>query len=298
MSLRQFIKKWFIRLTEFKWIVGVAEYDPDIIFDNKKGLLIHWIKNLPKDSWFADPFILAETDTHVHILVEEFFYADNKGRISKLIVNRDNWKLEQIIPVIEIQTHLSFPAYYQENGKVYIYPESTKSGKLTLYEYDERCGSTTPVRVLSESPLADAVIFDDGEKPCIMATTSPNDNGNTLDFYPLGSGPAPGPEKRVSFKTRIARNAGIPFTARGRLFRPAQDCTKRYGSCVVIQECVKEGDSFQFNEIRRFYSPLFKYNVGFHTFNVYEGKYVAVDAEGFRYGLIALFLYHIREFFR
>ena len=31
MSMQQSIKDWYIRYTEFKWIVGVAEYDPDTI---------------------------------------------------------------------------------------------------------------------------------------------------------------------------------------------------------------------------------------------------------------------------
>ena len=297
MKQKQLFKQCYLNLTKFKWVVGIADFDKEVVFNPEKKLKIHWIKNTPRRSWFADPFILKETDNHIHLLVEELFYANNKGRISKLIVNRHNWRLEQIEPVIDISTHLSFPAYYRENGMVYVYPESTKTGKLTLYEYDEMSGEAKAIKDLCNYPVADAVLCSFGNKNYIIGTTSPKDNGKILDFYPIGDS-SKGPEKSISFRTNVARNAGFPFYVNDRLIRPAQDCTKSYGSCVVLQEMIFTNDSTEFKEIRRLYSPLFKYREAFHTFNVFEGKLVAVDAEGFRYGLLAQLVYHIREFFR
>lgn len=298
MSLRQQIKNWYIRLTEFKWIIGIADFNPDVVFDDKMGLTIHWIKNPSQDSWFADPFILKETDTHLHILVEEYFYSNHKGRISKLIVNRKSWVLEKVIPVIDISTHLSFPAYYRANGKVYIYPESTCSGKLTLYEYDEETEEVFPVSILSDYPLADATLVDFGDQSYIMATTSPQDNGRSLDLYPTAKGPGAQAERHYTFQTRVARNAGLPFTAKGHRIRPAQDCTHHYGACVILQEIIQDNDDISFQEIRRFRSPLPFYHEAFHTFNVFENRWIAVDAEGFRYGIPAQIAHFLRESFR
>ena len=106
------------------------------------------------------------------------------------------------------------------------------------------------------------------------------------------------PIESVLFPERIARNAGIPFEIKGRQFRPAQNCAKRYGECVIIQEIIKSENGIQFNEVNRFYSPLPSHRVAFHTFNVFEDKYIAVDAEGMRYGLLARILISIRECFR
>jgi hypothetical protein len=298
MTIRQTAKQWYLRFTEFKWIVGIAEYDSDTILDTREKLKIHWIKGTPKSSWFADPFILSETDNHINILVEEFFYANKKGRISKLVVNRHSWRLEQIVPVIDISTHLSFPAYFRENGKVFIYPESTRSGKLTLYEYDESNAPAIPVKELSFYPLADAVIWYSADRPYILATTTPRDNGKVLDFYPYAGNPSDKPVKQFCFNTYMARNAGLPFNVNGRQIRPAQDCTGHYGSCIVLQEIIERGSDISFREIRRLRSPLFLYQEGFHTFNVYENRLAAVDAQGFRYGFAAQVFYHIREHFR
>lgn len=281
--------------------MGVADYDSKAILDSKGKLKIHWIKHSTKDSWFADPFILSLTEEYIYILVEEFLYSRNRGRISRLKVNRHNWELEQVDPVIELFSHLSFPIYYRENDKVFIYPESTQTGKLTLYEYDESTGMAVPIRDLSMAPLADAVIWQFKGKRVIAATKAPNDNGRVLELHPfLEEAPQVRDEtiERIDFPERIARNAGMPFEIQGRLFRPAQNCARRYGECVIIQELKESGNGIKFKEVNRFYSPLLNYKVAFHTFNVFENKYIAVDAEGMRFGLIAQILFFIRESFR
>lgn len=294
MGLKEKIKDWYVNFTQLRWTVGVADFDPDAILDPKGRLKIHWVRHNNKGSWFADPFILSVTDEYVYILVEEFVYSRNRGRISRLKVNRHTWKLEQIEPLIEQKTHMSFPAYYREGDKVYIYPENTLTGKLTLFEYDEESGKATKVEDISDRPLADAVILNLDGRKTIMATTAPNDSGKRLDFYPCPSS-ASGPLYSVSFDSKVARNAGFPFKANGRTVRPAQDCSHYYGSCVVLQEMTEEDGKFRFREIRRLHSTLFNYSHAFHTFNVFEDRYIAVDAEGFRHGLIAQLVFYIRE---
>ena len=301
MSLKGILKKWYISFTQLRWTIGVADFDPETILDPKAKLNIHWVKHNNKDSWFADPFILSVSEDYIYILVEEFIYSSNRGRISRLKVNRHNWELEKIESVIDISTHLSFPIYFRENGKVYIYPESTKTGKLTLYEYDESTGKAIPIRDLCMAPLADAVIWQFKGKKVIAGTKAPNDNGRVLELHPFNE-EAPQvetePIERIEFPERIARNAGMPFELQGRFFRPAQNCARRYGECVIIQEFNESDNGLKLKEVNRLYSPLISYKVAFHTFNVFENKYVAVDAEGMRFGLIAQIFYFIRECFR
>ena len=298
MTWNQQLKRWYLHFTEFKWIIGIADFEPGFVLSPGKKLKVHWIRNHFKDRWFADPFILSETDNQINVLVEEYFYASKKGRISLLAISRISWTIEKITPLIETPTHLSFPAYFRENGKVYIYPESIKSGKLTLYEFNEDKGTVSPVRILSSSPLADAAIWNSPGEKFILATTAPLDNGKVLDFYPWGETPSAKPKISFTFNTYIARNAGLPFLVSGRWIRPAQDCSRGYGSCVVLQEILKQDKAYNFKEIKRLHPPLFMYQEAFHTFNVFEDKLVAVDSEGFRNGFFALLVYHLRELFR
>ena len=102
----------------------------------------------------------------------------------------------------------------------------------------------------------------------------------------------------VSFDSKVARNAGFPFEVQGLTIRPAQDCTRFYGSCVVLQEMAVEQGGLKFRELRRFHSPRFAYSHAFHTFNVFQNKYIAVDAEGFRHGLLAQLIFKVRESFK
>ena len=298
MTHRSRLKNWYINFTLLRWTIGVADFDPDAILNPKGKLRIHWIRHNYKDRWFADPFILSISDDFFFILVEEFLFSCNKGRISRLKVNRNTWELEQIDPVIEQDTHLSFPAYYREGDKVYIYPENTLSGKLTLFEYDESSGAATRIGDISDHPLADAVIWKIKDQNVILATTAPDDSGKTLDIYPCQSDSTSGPTNSVTFGTKVARNAGFPFIAQGHTIRPAQDCTRFYGNCVVLQEMSFDHGDLQFKEVRRLHSPLFNYSHAFHTFNVFENRFIAVDAEGFRNGPIAQLLFYIREHFR
>lgn len=297
-KVRNFLKKRYLNFTVFKWCVGIAEFDRDVVLSGNGSLKIHWLKGENDRSWFADPFILSANDTVVEVLVEELFYENNKGRISRLTVDLSTWRIVKITPVIDLRTHLSFPAYFRKDGKVFIYPESSKSGKLTLYEYDEQSGSVTVVRDLCELPLADAAIFDLCGRPAMLATTFPFDNGNMLDVYRLDDNFVADRVQSVEFDTCVARNAGLPFKIDGQWYRPAQDCTESYGKCVVIQKMDYDGGSLNLSEIRRFKSYHSTYREAFHTFNVFEDRYVAVDAEGFRYGLPALVVSRVRNIFR
>ena len=101
-----------------------------------KPLSVKWMAHSYKDSWFADPFILDVTDTQIYLLVEDFYYPIGRGRISLLKVNRKTYVCEERIPLLTLNTHLSFPAIFRIGNEVFVYPESGLSGKLKLYRYE------------------------------------------------------------------------------------------------------------------------------------------------------------------
>jgi len=264
-----------------KWNIGFIEVSLETILDSKNSVTINWMKHNEKKSWFADPFILDVTENQIYVLVEELFYPIKRGRISKLTINRQTYQLEKIDVVLELPTHLSFPAILRSNGKIYIYPENSASGRLMLYEYDVSTNKCSPVEVLCEQPLTDAIVTDLFGERMIVSTKLPNPNKNVLGFYSKGN-----MVKEVSFETNVARNAGDWFCLNGKIYRPAQDCTKTYGGAVILQE-VLDGcnGAVAFKDVRRFESDNPAYREGFHTFNHYLGLTV-VDAKGFRYPLL------------
>lgn len=283
----------FIRrfATSNKWNVGFIENSLEEILDGKTPLNIKWMKHNCKHSWFADPFILSADENYIYVLVEEFYDPINRGRISKLTIDNESYVLKRIDVVLELPSHLSFPAIKRVGEKVYIYPENSASGKLILYEYDSVSNHCEPVEVLCDSPLTDAILTDVFGEERIYSTQLPTPNKNVLGLYQKQ-----GLVSKYMFKTNTARNAGDWFTFENCIYRPAQDCSKTYGGAVIIQKVIENGGNLSFVDVRRIESNNEIFNQGLHTFNYAYGISI-VDAKGFRHPLFKRFFEFVRRAF-
>lgn len=226
------------------------------------------LKNPYRSGWFADPFVLDVTEGRIELLVEDFRYKDGKGRISKLTVDRRTMTIINRKVLLE-GGHYSFPAILRKDGKICVYPEQSRQGRLDLFEYCPETETCKPVETLSEEPLTDAIIY----KGVIFSTQQPEPNGSVLELIPIPSSdflpPLTPPSRRrgnvggrsssVRFDECIARNAGGFFEVDGVTYRPAQECNRWYGNAVSIQR-FEEG---KFTEVRRI--------PGIHTLNSYQG---------------------------
>lgn len=266
------------------WNIGFVEDSLNDIL-RSKCLNIKWMKGGPTDRWFADPFILSVSDKEIVLLVEEFCYKIQKGRIAQLTVRCSDYTLCNYTIVLELPTHLSFPFIHRQDGKIYIMPENGNSGSTRIYEYD---GNKLYERnVVAPLPLADAVILEMSNKNGFLISTElPDCNGSTLSVYPFDSMSmtiCAEPIRKILFNGKIARNAGATFTIDGHQYRPAQDCNKGYGNGIVIQK-INGGDETIENmeDVCRFYSNNPQYNLGYHTFNTYKGLTV-VDGHRYRF---------------
>ena len=297
------LKKIYQHLIAWRYIIGFADYSDAIVLEKSFFPSIHWLKGVPKERWFADPFILSVSEKEIEVLVENYSYSDKKAKISIISVDKATYHLTHIFDILTLSDHLSFPAYFREKDRVFIYPEKCKSGCLTLFEFDSVTRVLQKQTVILQQPIADAVIATINGSSVIMGTLYPNDNGNTLYIYPFNrSTPDPFtyPLQIVHLPDNTARNAGLLFSSFNKvMIRPAQCCNKRYGECLVLQRVVQKGQhTLAFEEIKRVYSPSKRYNLSFHTFNVFQNRLITVDAAGYRYRLIGHILESIRNLFR
>lgn len=295
------LKRLYNNLISWRYSIGFAEYTDDIILNSEYTPSIHWIKGVPKNRWFADPFLLSVSKDEFEVLVENYSYKEKKAEISRLLIDRNSYTLKRIIPLLSLPEHLSFPAYFKSDGMVYIYPENCRSGKLTVYGFDAVTWEQKSTTVVLEQPIADAIIVNLFERPLITGTLYPNDNGKTLFIYPfnLSGHDSQSPQLQVvDFADNTARNAGHYFHIGQHIYRPAQCCNKRYGECLVFQSITSDSKGkLSFREIKRLYSPSRRFNLSFHTFNTLDGILV-VDASGYRYGIIGKILEGVRHLFR
>lgn len=283
--LNIFSKKDRMILRSDMWNLGFITDDIAEVIKSDK-LNIHWMKHSYTDRWFADPYLLEVTDKQIVVLVEEFCYKLRKGRIARLVVSRPDYVLQDMKIILELPTHLSFPVIYKKDSEVYVMPENSRSGGISIYRYNAEAEQLDKVREVGHLPLTDATIvkFKTGEE-YIFSTQLPTPNGNILQIFPFDSNHMTMDEKyldSVTFRSNIARNAGDAFYIGEQLYRPAQDCNKCYGNGLNIQQVNKVGNKFEFKSINEFYSDNADYSLGYHTFNMKNGL-IVVDGHRYRF---------------
>ncbi len=286
------LKAVYVQLILHRWDLAFIGTTIDGILQGDQ-LSIKCVKNPYKDRWFADPFILSYSEYEIVLLVEDYWDSDKLGRISKLIIDRKSFRVKDVKVVLELDSHLSFPAIIRSEGKIFIYPENSCAGGLWLYEYNPQTDECKKNQELSDQPLTDAIITNLFGKKQIISTKEPNPNKNVLDVYDWDD------EKEsfehsesITFEENIARNAGDFFEYDGTIYRPAQECNQMYGHAVSLQKVEKTDNGYSFTEVRRIMPP--KGAFGIHTFNTYNGLTV-IDIKVFRHPWIAKPLFALRN---
>ena len=278
-----YLRKLYNELTSLHWEIGFLDNSLEGII-NGDNLKLTLVTHDFKDSWFADPFILDVTDKTVIVLVEEVTKKNHKGKISKLVIDRETNHVLNKKVLLERPGHLSFPIIYRsDNDEIYIYPENSEEGALNIYRYNPLNDNLTLVHQISDRPLTDAVFTDIFGKPMLFSTEAVRANGFRLDIYEWDN-----KKKKFAyvtccnFRERIARMAGYFFTVSGKIYRPAQESNSNYGHGISIQEATYNNGKWEFKEIRRMTSPHPVLSQSFHTLNSYKGI-IIVDVLGKRY---------------
>lgn len=261
------IRKFLFKYIHDNWNIAIAD-----IGDDLTPLNIKWMKHDYKDRWFGDPFFVGKTKDDYIILVEEFIRDVRKGRLARLTVDIEDFRLLKNETILDLPTHLSFPNPIVVNEKTYIYPENGASGHTTYYEYDTILRSP---RLLSNLPLADAVIYRHEDKFYLLYTLGKECNGNVLHVAVADS--AFGeykPIQEITFADSVARRAGNVFQWEGRSISPAQVNNNRYGEGISFQEITIENGLVSLREIKRIFPSWNEYDKAFHTYNVMGNKVV------------------------
>jgi hypothetical protein len=276
MSIRQIVKS----LSDERWNIGFISNSIDGIIGGEP-IKVNWVKHNYRNSWFADPFILDVTDDEIVVLVEEWFKPIKRGRISKLVIDKNTFVLKDLQVVLQLDTHLSFPVIERHDDGIYIYPENGASGNLSLYKYDAEKNKCEKIGVICDESVADAIATDVFGERLMFATKQPDPNGNKLCIYRWNDETHKYEQKDVVlFKENVARMAGNFFEYNGKIIRPTQECNVQYGHAVTLQEVSYENGEWSFKEIRRMYTVNPKLTVGMHTFNMFKGL-IVTDALGF-----------------
>ena len=282
-------------LNNQNWNIGFATTTPKELVQQKRLGKVEWLKHPYKDRFFADPFVYSWSDEQIVVFVEELEFDQPVGRLTELIVDAKTKRLLSKHTLLQLDSHLSYPAIIRNNGEVLVYPENGATGKLTLYKYDKDKHQLKEVCVVLEEGLADATIHQIGEYYYMFATKVPK---TQEDLYLYKSERFDGGYKEIDLVSRgrvNARPAGNLFEVDGYLYRPAQNCSKRYGGAVEIMKCKISSDRKYSEEHSFSLNPTsFRYNIGLHTINFHTGGCV-IDGYGYLYPIIGRMLHLVRR---
>ncbi len=235
----------------------------------------------PPDRYWADPHLVPGGDGRL-VLVEEYLYATRRGRIAMLTLD-DAGAVTATRTILELDGHLSYPSVFEKDGSLYMIPESSDLENLVAYRCVEYPHRWEPeVTLLDGVRAIDSTIVRHEGRWWLFATIqeekwlTPRD---TLWVFfsddPLTGRWTPHAANPVVCDARRARPAGPLFSRGGHLYRPAQDCGRRYGYGIRISEVVTlTPDDYVEREVA-FMPPPGDGFVATHTYGCDENSVIA-----------------------
>lgn len=236
-----------------KWLIKKVKN----IFFNEQWIVLFKFDNLnkmsdtlynftritpPKDRIWADPFIWKK-DGLSYLFIEEMISKENKGKISVMKLNKNGtYDPPQII--IEESYHLSYPFLLEENNELYMIPESGINKTINLYKCLDFPHKWEFVKfIMKDIQAVDSTVFYYNSKYWLFANvrqqpkTSIHEelflffSENLMDDIWISH-----PKNPIVTDIRCSRPAGNIFVKGNRIYRPSQNCAKRYGHSMSIQE--------------------------------------------------------------
>ena len=183
--------------------------------------------------FLADPFLFAWDDN-----VWLFFEGMHKGRgnrgVAKGVIGclkkcETGWDYMGV--ALEESYHLSYPQVFEDNGVVYMIPETAQASEIALYQAVEFPMKWRKAAVLIHGRYVDSSIFFKNGSYYIV--TTPDDISSRAELWHSPSLLGPWnkhPESdNVSSSPSLRRNGGRFLEEANQIYRIAQDCDGDYG---------------------------------------------------------------------
>ncbi len=269
--------------TNIKWNYGIIPL-PISAFLNpeKKSYTADWMQEANDTDFMADPFgFIYKNERYI---AYEYYDATSKKGVIRLNVSSSDHVPDETI--LSAEVHLSYPMLFEAEGNWYCIPEQYKSNKVDLYKFDPENKKLLFEQTLIENfaGVDNTIVYYQG-KWWIFCTDG-NSKGSDLRLHLYFADHFRGPWKAhqmnpVKTDVRSARSGGTPFYHENKLYRPAQDSSKGYGSAIAIMEIVQlTEDIFEEKLVNRITPEQFgeAYNEGIHTLSSI-GEFTLIDGK-------------------
>lgn len=238
----------------------------------------------PVDRFWADPHVLERDGTY-YLYIEEYLYKTGKGHISLIKIEADGRHSEPEI-VLAKPYHLSYPFMLEHEGNTYMVPESMENNSIELYECVEFPNKWQfKMNLMEDIQAVDATLHYHNGKWWLFANVVEIEGASSWDelclFYSdnlLSDNWQSHPQNPIVSDCKSARPAGKIFADGGRLYRPSQNCSRRYGYGFNVCE-ITTLNEYEYEEqvVSRVKPDWDKNIIGTHTFNREKNLHV-IDA--------------------
>jgi hypothetical protein len=224
-----------------QWIIGYRFAAPsealDVLDHNfaQYRLLIP-----PTDRYWADPFPVQHEGRYF-LFFEEVLYSEAKGHLCVAEIN-DDGLAEQPRVLLKREYHMSYPFIFSWRQEWYLIPETQAANRIDVYKFDSfpykasYCGT-----IMDNVNAVDATLLEADGRWWMFVAMAPEGTWNVDELFLFHAESPFGPwlphrKNPIKSDVRSARPAGGILARKGKYYRPAQDCSYRYGYAVRFQE--------------------------------------------------------------
>jgi hypothetical protein len=282
---RQIHKKLFFGIEE-EWqiMIDINKVDmPSYQFRRFKKL------NPPEGLFWADPFAVYHEENY-YLFVEEISFSEPNAHISVLELDGHG----EVISgkrILEKPYHMSYPFVFTYDDKYYMIPETSGNKTIDIYkcmQFPDKWEFHKTI--MTGISAVDTTLFEYNGKWWLFTSVDESEGNAGLDtdlFLYYSDNPLTGtwtghPLNPVVSDVRSARPAGKIFIKDGRMFRPSQNCSGRYGRAININMIKILSETDYQEEVYKSIEPDWDNKLkGTHTINS-DGFLTVIDAYKFR----------------
>jgi hypothetical protein len=201
-------------------------------------------------------------------------HATHRGHIACLELD-DQLKIKSKTIVLKRPYHLSYPFLFNYDGQLYMMPETKSNHAIELYrcvQFPDQWEYAKPL--MQNVDAVDATLFHKDDLWWLFVNIQEK-GGSSWDtlhlFYsdsPLSDHWTPHPRNPIVKDVHTARPAGYILNINGKLIRPSQDCSVRYGYATNFNHITVLTKSDYAEKREQTFTPPMDENIlGTHTWN-------------------------------
>jgi len=234
-------REWFTRQ---RWTIGIVSTSIEEVLHRGALPEPSWLNDQPADRFFADPFPIAIDDRGVRLLVEEYRFGSRRKLLTQLDVSRDG-ALIAARRADGLPLHASYPFVLRpdrSSRELLCVPETFREARVAAYEKNGNGRWRVCAELLTGFPAVDPTLVQHDGRWWMFCTKQGDEDQTDLHMFFADDwrGPwTPHMLNPVKSDARSSRPAGRLIEIDGTLYRPAQNCARRYGAGITINRVVE-----------------------------------------------------------